>query len=87
MASTIEGGCLCGGVRYRLHDQQQMCDLEQEIGLVAGAFRDIIVRLRKVIVESGDNAPFESRIRFFFRKFCTTVAFHLLFRIGLLNLR
>jgi hypothetical protein len=35
-------------------------------------------------VESGDNTPFENRIRFFFRKYCTTVAFHLLFKIGLL---
>jgi hypothetical protein len=62
-------------------------NLELEIGLVAGAFRDIIARLRKAIVESGDNTPFENRIRFFFRKYCTTVAFHLLFKIGLLNLR
>jgi hypothetical protein len=43
---------------------------------VAFPFRDAAAApLRKAIVESGERAPFETRIPFFFGEFATTVAF------------
>jgi hypothetical protein len=55
-----------------IHDGIRVCECGSPT-IAVGAFRDAATPLRKAIVESRDNAPFESRIPFFFREFRLTL--------------
>ena len=71
MKTTIDGGCLCGGVRYRLHEQPtHICDCHcTDCRRASGApfITWGIVKRNMLEVLSGDvrRAPFAGRIRMF----------------------